>query len=63
MKIVDVKSYVLESKLKPDQWFTWAQAKVTSRVTLLVEVFTDEGASGIGEASAQQPMRSREQSG
>jgi D-galactarolactone cycloisomerase len=56
MKIVDVKSYVLESELKPDQWFTWAQAKVTSRVTLLVEVFTDEGASGIGEAFGFSPM-------
>jgi D-galactarolactone cycloisomerase len=56
MKIVDVKSYVLESKLKPEQHFTWAQAKVTSRVAALVEVFTDDGVSGIGEAFGFSPM-------
>lgn len=56
MKIVEVQSYVLESPLKPQEYFTWAQAKVTRRIAALVEIFTDEGISGIGEAFGFSPM-------
>jgi D-galactarolactone cycloisomerase len=56
MKIVEIQSYVLESPLNPGEYFTWAQAKVTRRVAALVEIFTDEGISGIGEAFGFSPM-------
>jgi D-galactarolactone cycloisomerase len=56
MKITDVKTYVLRSKLREDQFFTWAQGNVTSRGTTIVEVFTDEGITGFGEAFGFSPM-------
>jgi D-galactarolactone cycloisomerase len=56
MKITDIKTYVLESKLREDQFFMWAQGKFTSRVTTIVEIFTDEGVTGFGEAFGFSPM-------
>ncbi len=56
MKIIDLKSYVLESKLREDQHFMWAQGVFTSRVTTIVEIFTDEGITGFGEAFGFSPM-------
>ncbi len=52
MKISEVKAYVLESKLKPEEYFTWAQSQVTRRVATIVEIETDparrySGAPGI----------------
>jgi len=55
MKIVDVKSYVLEADLPVDKQFKWAQAVVTKRVALIVEVFTDSSIVGIGEAFGFSP--------
>lgn len=56
MKIVDVRSYVLECKLTDEQSFTWAQNRVDKRVTTIAEVYTDEGIVGLGEAFGFSPM-------
>lgn len=59
MKIRDVKAYVLESKLKPEEYFTWAQSLVTKRVATIVEIETDEGLTGIGEAFGFSPLATK----
>lgn len=59
MKIKEVKAYVLESKLKPEQCFTWAQSHVTKRVAALVEIETDDGITGVGEAFGFSPMATK----
>ncbi len=56
MKITDVKTYVLRSKLREEQFFTWAQGNVTGRGTTIVEVFTDEGVTGFGESFGFSPL-------
>ncbi len=56
MKIVDVKSYVLECELTDEQSFTWAQNHVNRRVTTIAEVYTDNGIIGLGEAFGFSPM-------
>jgi D-galactarolactone cycloisomerase len=56
MKITDIKAYVLEAKLPEDKQFVWAQARVTSRVATLVEIFTDNGIIGLGEAFGFSPL-------
>ena len=59
MKIKDVRAYVLESKLTEQQAFYWAQDHVTKRVAMLVEVLTDEGVTGLGEAFCFSPMAAK----
>lgn len=51
MKIVDIKTHVLKSKLEVP--FAFSQGWVHQRSATLVEVITDEGISGWGEAFAQ----------
>lgn len=51
MKITDVKAYVLRSPL--EQPFAFSQGWVSSRGATLVEVTTDEGLTGWGEALCQ----------
>lgn len=51
MKIVDLKLYVLKSPLSEP--FAFSQGWVHQRSATLVEVITDEGISGWGEAFAQ----------
>src|SRR5262245_37366676 len=51
MKIVDCKTYALQSPL--EQPFAFSQGWVTKRSATLVEVITDEGISGWGEAFNQ----------
>jgi len=51
MKIVEIKTYALQSPL--DQPFAFSQGWVKRRSATLVEVITDEGLSGWGEAFAQ----------
>ena len=48
MKIIDVKSYPLRTRL--EQPFAFSQGWVTYRSATIVEVVTDEGMSGWGEA-------------
>jgi D-galactarolactone cycloisomerase len=56
VKIRDIKAYVLEAKLPEDKQFVWAQAAVTSRVATLVEIYTDDGIVGVGEAFGFSPL-------
>jgi len=56
MKIVDVRSYVLECELTAEQSFMWAQNHVDRRVTTIAEVYTDDGIIGLGEAFGFSPM-------
>jgi D-galactarolactone cycloisomerase len=51
MKIVDIKSYPLTVQL--DQPFAFSQGWIQKRSSTLVEVFTDEGLTGWGEAFNQ----------
>ena len=51
MKITDVKIHVLKSQLTEP--FAFSQGWVKQRSATLVEVFTDEGITGWGEAFAQ----------
>ena len=55
MKITGIETYVLECKLREDQFFMWAQGIFTRRVTTIVEIFTDEGITGFGEAFGFSP--------
>jgi D-galactarolactone cycloisomerase len=55
MKITGIETYVLECKLREDQFFMWAQGVFTRRVTTIVEIFTDEGITGFGEAFGFSP--------
>jgi D-galactarolactone cycloisomerase len=59
MKIKEVKAYALESKLNPEQCFTWAQSHVAKRVAALVEIETDDGITGVGEAFGFSPMATK----
>lgn len=59
MKITDVRAYVLECPLRPEEYFTWAQSRVTKRVASIVEIETDEGITGVGEAFGFSPMATR----
>lgn len=59
MKIIDVKAYVLESKLTMEQSFSWAQAVVKSRVTMVAKVLTNEGIIGVGEGFGFSPSASK----
>ena len=51
MKITQVRAHVLRSKL--EQPFSFSQGWVSSRGATLVEVQTDEGITGWGEALCQ----------
>ena len=51
MKIIDLKLHVLKSPLAEP--FAFSQGWVTQRSATLVELITDEGISGWGEAYAQ----------
>ena len=51
MKITDVKTYVLEYQLGEEQVFRYSQDWHSSRTVMIVEVSTDEGITGVGEAS------------
>ncbi len=51
MKITDIAIHVLKSPLSEP--FAFSQGWVRQRSATLVEVFTDEGISGWGEAFAQ----------
>jgi len=51
MKITNVRAHVLRSALQ--QPFAFSQGWVSSRVATLVEVETDEGVTGWGEALCQ----------
>ena len=55
MKITDLKVHVLESELSPAEAFIWAQAHVNKRVATLVEIHTDQGLTGLGEAFCFSP--------
>jgi len=59
MKIVDIKAHPLRTELQ--QPFAFSQGWVKHRSATLVEVITDEGITGWGEAFAQglEPPRSR----
>jgi D-galactarolactone cycloisomerase len=59
MKIKDVRGYVLESPLKPEQCFIWAQSHVTKRVAAIVEIETEDGLTGVGEAFGFSPAATR----
>jgi D-galactarolactone cycloisomerase len=51
MKIIDVKVYALQTAIEPQ--FAFSQGWVTKRSATLVEVITDDGQSGWGEAFNQ----------
>jgi len=51
MKIIDIKAYALQSPL--DQRFAFSQGWVCKRSATLVEVITDDGLAGWGEAFNQ----------
>src|SRR4051812_10646059 len=51
MKIIDVKTYALQTAIDPP--FAFSQGWVAKRSATLVEVITDEGWSGWGEAFNQ----------
>jgi D-galactarolactone cycloisomerase len=55
MKISGLKVHVLENELSKKQAFIWAQARVTKRVAMLVEITTDQGLTGLGEAFCFSP--------
>lgn len=50
MKITDIKTHVLRQELAPGDQFAYAQSWYRTRNALVVEVFTDEGIVGLGEA-------------
>ncbi|MBI3988783.1 MAG: mandelate racemase/muconate lactonizing enzyme family protein [candidate division NC10 bacterium] len=50
MKIQDVKTYLLRTELTGEQIFAYSQAWYKTRTVMLVEVISDEGISGFGEA-------------
>lgn len=54
MKIVDIRTYALSAKI--DAAFYYAEGWVTRRNSLLVEVITDEGVVGFGEAMCHGPQ-------
>ncbi|MGH7278720.1 MAG: mandelate racemase/muconate lactonizing enzyme family protein [Candidatus Rokuibacteriota bacterium] len=50
MKIRDVKTYVLRAELTEAETFAYSQAWYRTRTAMLVEIVTDDGLSGFGEA-------------
>ncbi len=50
MKIRDVKTHHLRADLGEDQAFAYSQAWYSTRSAMLVEIVTDDGVSGFGEA-------------
>lgn len=50
MKICDVKTHHLRADLGEDQAFAYSQAWYSTRSAMLVEIITDDGVSGFGEA-------------
>ncbi|RMF88751.1 MAG: mandelate racemase/muconate lactonizing enzyme family protein, partial [Nitrospinota bacterium] len=50
MKIAEVKTYVLQATLSDQEAFSYSQAWFHTRTAMLVEIVSDEGISGIGEA-------------
>src|SRR5437762_10060335 len=56
MKIRDVHTYVLRHELPPDQAFAGAKGWHNARHALLVEIVTDDGQSGWGEAYGPVPV-------
>jgi len=50
MKIVDIKTYILCYQLKEEEIFGYSQGWYTSRTAMIVEINTNEGITGIGEA-------------
>ena len=50
MKIRDIKTYLLQAALSENEAFAYSQAWYHTRTAMLVEVISDEGLSGFGEA-------------
>ena len=50
MKITDVKTYILRYQLREEEIFGYSQGWYTSRTAMIVEVDTNEGITGVGEA-------------
>ena len=50
MKITDVKTYILRYQLRKEEVFGYSQGWYTSRSAMIVEVNTNEGITGVGEA-------------
>ncbi len=50
MKIRDIKTHLLRAELSESEAFAYSQAWYKARTAMLVEVISDEGISGFGEA-------------
>lgn len=50
MQIRDIRTYLLRADLSEDEAFAYSQAWYHTRTAMLVEVISDEGPSGFGEA-------------
>ncbi len=50
MKIQDIKTYVLRAELSKQETFAYSQAWYKTRTAMLVEIQSDNGISGFGEA-------------
>ena len=50
MTITDVKTYILLHQLREEEVFGYSQGWYTSRSAMIVEVNTNEGTTGVGEA-------------
>jgi len=51
MKIKEVKCYILRYELTRGKAFAYSQAWYRSRSAMIIEIITDEGIAGLGEAS------------
>ncbi|HEY7062605.1 MAG TPA: mandelate racemase/muconate lactonizing enzyme family protein [Chloroflexota bacterium] len=56
MKITDVRTYALRHELTPDEAFAGAKGWHNARQWVLVEILTDDGLSGWGEAMGPVPV-------
>src|SRR3989304_3496545 len=50
MRIRDIKTYLLRAELSDSEAFAYSQAWYKARTAMLVEVVSDEGITGFGEA-------------
>jgi len=58
MKIQDIKTYVLRAELSERETFAYSQAWYKTRTAMLVEILSDDGIGGFGEAYGP-PMGTR----